>query len=104
LTFAAFIFIIEGVPTLLEAFRPGWKKIRFLSRAYPRRRYAWVIFWAIATVLLASLLCLALGYLPPLVVFGDIWFVAITRLLFFVAESTETPFLHHHHHHQEGAP
>ena len=100
LTFAAFIFIIEGVPTLLEAFRPSWKKIRFLSRAFPRRRYAWVVFWAITTVLLASVLCLALGYLPPLVVFGDIWFVAITRLLFFAAESTETPFLHH----QEGAP
>jgi hypothetical protein len=101
LTFACFIFIIEGVPTLLEAFRPSWRKIRFLSRAFPRRRYVWVIFWAIATVILASLLCLAFGYLPPLVVFGDIWFVAITRLLFFAAESTETPFLHSSH--QEGS-
>jgi hypothetical protein len=101
LTFALFVFIIEGVPTLLEAFRPHWKEIRFLSRAFPRRRYIWVIFWAVATVILASLVCLALGYLPPLAVFGDIWLVAITRLLFFAAESTETPFLHSTH--QEGS-
>jgi hypothetical protein len=101
LTFALFIFIIEGVPTLLEAFRPSWREVRFISRAFPRRRYIWVIFWAVATIILASLACLAFGYLPPLVVFGDIWLVAITRLLFFAAESTETPFLHPIH--QEGS-
>jgi hypothetical protein len=101
LTFALFIFIIEGVPTLLEAFRPGWRNIRFVSRAFPRRRYAWVVFWAIATVILTSLVCLALGYLPPLIVFGDIWLVAITRLLLFAAETTETKF--HHSSPKEGS-
>jgi hypothetical protein len=92
-TFAGFVFIIEGLPTLLEAFRPRWKKHWFLSRAYAHRRYAWVTFWVLSFFLGITAVALALGYLPPLAVFGDISFVAITRLFFFAAESTGTPFL-----------
>jgi len=40
-----------------------------------------------------TVLALALGYLPPLVVFGDICLVAITRLLLFAAESTGSPLI-----------
>jgi hypothetical protein len=94
IAFAAFVFFIEGLPTLLEAYRPRWKKKRFLCHAYTRRRYAWVIFWTLIFISTASLGALALRYLPPLAVLGDITFVAITRLLFFAAESTEAPFLH----------
>jgi hypothetical protein len=92
-TFAAFVFVIEGMPTLLEAFRPRWKKHWFLSRAYEHRRYAWVTFWMLSFFVGITAVALALGYLPPLAVFGDISFVAITRLFFFAAESTGTPFL-----------
>jgi hypothetical protein len=41
-------------------------------------------------------LALAVGYLPPLAVFGDIVLVVVTRVLFFATETTEEPFLHPH--------
>jgi hypothetical protein len=90
--FAAFIFMIEGLPTLLETFGPRWEDHWFLSHAYEERRYAWVIFWAVSFLSVLTVLALSLGYLPPLAVFGDICLLAITRLLFFVAESTGTQF------------
>jgi hypothetical protein len=104
--FASFIFIIEGLPTLLEAFRPHWKNHPLFSRAFQRRRYVWVLFWSLIFIVLSTVLALALGYLPPLAVFGDIFLVVVTRLLFFAAESTETPFLHptdSHPAHSKGA-
>lgn len=94
--FATFVFIIEGMPTLLEAFRPEWGEKRFISAAFRRRRYAWVIFWAIAFMVVTTVLCLLIGFLPPLIVFGDIAFIAITRLLFFAAETFESPLVHSH--------
>jgi CHASE2 domain-containing sensor protein len=101
--FALFIFVIEGVPTLLVAFSPHWRKKRFFCHAYPRRRYFWVSFWTVAFVVVTRIISLLLRYLPPLAVLGDIAFVAVTRLLFFAAESSEHPFVHakkkgtHHH-------
>jgi CHASE2 domain-containing sensor protein len=92
--FALFIFVIEGVPTLLESFRPHWRKHPLLSRAFKQRRYVWVIFWTVAFLLIVTAISLFFGYLPPLVVFGDILLVVLTRLLFFAAESTATPLLH----------
>jgi hypothetical protein len=92
--FALFIFVIEGIPTLLIAFRPHWRRRRLFCHAYTRRRYFWVSFWAIVFIVVTSLLSLVLRYLPPLAVLGDIVFVAITRLLSFAAESSEHPFVH----------
>jgi CHASE2 domain-containing sensor protein len=97
LLFAALVFVIEGLPTLLEAFRPQWAGHRLLSAAFQRRRYAWVIFWAATFPFVTTVLCLLIGFLPPLVVFGDIAFITITRLLFFAAETFETPLVHSHH-------
>jgi hypothetical protein len=94
--FALFVFVIEGVPTLLVALRPRWKRKRFLCHAYTRRRYFWVSFWTVVFVLVTSMISLLLRYLPPLAVLGDITFVAVTRLLFFAAESSEHPLVHHH--------
>lgn len=91
-TFAAFIFMIEGLPTLLEIFGSRWEDHWFLSHAYEERRYAWVIFWTVFFLSVLTVLALSLGYLPPLAVFGDICLLAITRLLFFAAESTGTQF------------
>jgi uncharacterized membrane protein YphA (DoxX/SURF4 family) len=104
--FAGFIFIIEGLPTLMEAFRPHWRNHPLFSRAFQRRRYVWVLFWSVIVIVLSTVIALALGYLPPLAVFGDIFLVVVTRLLFFAAESTETPFLHptdSHPAHSKGA-
>jgi CHASE2 domain-containing sensor protein len=98
--FALFIFLIEGLPTILLARRPRWKKKFFIRHAYPTRRYFWVIVCTGATILGSAVLCLALRYLPPLLVYGDILLVAVTRLLFFIAESAEHPFLHAHEPHQ----
>jgi hypothetical protein len=95
--FAAFVFAIEGLPTLLEVFRPGWRRNRLLAAAFRRRRYVWVIGWTFAFFLLLTIACIAVGYLPPLIVFGDIALVAITRLLFFAAETFETPLVQSHH-------
>jgi hypothetical protein len=92
--FAFFIFVIEGLPTLMEAYRPHWKKHPLLSRAFHRQRYVWVLFWTVGFLFLTGILSLACRYLPPLAVFGDIVLVVITRLLFFAAESTEAPLLH----------
>jgi hypothetical protein len=92
-TFASFIFMIEGLPTVLEALVPHWKKHWFLAHAFTERRYLWVVFWMVCFPCVLTVLALSLGYLPPLAVFGDIFFVAITRLFFFAAESTGTPFL-----------
>lgn len=94
LLFCTFIFVIEGLPTILEAFRPHWKKHRLFSKAFQRRRYVWVGFWTVATIVITSAVALVFGFLPPLILFGDIVLVAVTRLLFFAAESTEVPFLH----------
>jgi len=92
--FALYVFLIEGLPTLLIAFRPRWKKKWFICHAYPRRRFFWVGFWTIAFVLICSFVSLLLRYLPPLAVLGDIAFVAVTRLLLFAAEASEHPFVH----------
>jgi len=94
LTFALFIFVIEGLPTMLAFFRPRWKHKIFLGHAYQRRRYFWLAFWTVAFIVITSILSLAFRYLPPLIVFGDISLLAITRLLIFAAESTEHPLLH----------
>jgi CHASE2 domain-containing sensor protein len=94
LAFALFIFVIEGVPTLLESYRPHWRKHPLLSRAFKQRRYVWVIFWTVTFLLVGTVISLFFGYLPPLVVFGDILLVVLTRLLFFAAESTANPLLH----------
>ena len=96
--FALFVFLIEGLPTILIARRPRWKKLPLVRYAYPHRRYLWVVFWAIAIIAVSAVLALALRYLPPLLVYGDILLVAVTRLLFFLAESAEDPFLHAHSH------
>ena len=95
-TFAAFIFMIEGVPTLLGALAPHWKNHWFLSHAFPHRPYVWVIFWTFFFLTVFTGVALALGYLPPLAVFGDICLVAITRLLLFAAHSTGTPLIQPH--------
>jgi hypothetical protein len=96
--FAAFVFFIEGLPTILEAVRPAWRSNRWIASAFQRRRYAWVIFWALAFLAVPTVLCLFVGYLPPMPVFGDILLVAITRLLFFAAETFEHPLVHSHPH------
>ena len=93
LTFASFMFVVEGLPTLLEALIPAGKDHWFLTHAYTQRRYVWVIFWTLCFPTVFTVLALALGYLPPLVVFGDICLVAITRLLLFAAESTGSPLI-----------
>jgi hypothetical protein len=93
--FALFVLVIEGVPTLLEVYRPHWKAHPLLTAAFTRRRYVWVIFWTIAFILGLTILCILLRYLPPLALFGDICLIVITRLLFFLAESAEAPLLHH---------
>ena len=95
LLFALFVIVIEGLPTLFEVYSPHWKNHPLLAHAFTRRRYRWVVFWTIAFILGCSLFSLVLGYLPPLDLFGDICLVVVTRLLFFVAESAETPLLHH---------
>jgi hypothetical protein len=92
--FALFVFIIEGVPTLLEAFRPHWRKHPFLSHAFQKRRYIWVVLCTLLYIAATSFVTFGLGYLPPLVVFGDMFLVVVTRLLFFLAESTEIPLIH----------
>jgi hypothetical protein len=99
--FALFIFLIEGLPTILVARRPRWRGLPLIRYAYPHRRYLWVIFWTIAVIGISAFLALALRYLPPLLVYGDILLVAVTRLLFFLAESAEDPFLHAHSHRKE---
>jgi CHASE2 domain-containing sensor protein len=96
--FALFIFLIEGGPVILVARRPRWRKLPFLRYAYRTRRYVWVLIWAGATILGSAVFCLALRYLPPLLVYGDILLITVSRLLFFVAESAEHPFLHAHTH------
>jgi hypothetical protein len=96
--FALFVFLIEGLPTILIARRPRWRKRPFVRHAYPHRRYLWVVFWAIATICVSAFVTLALRYLPPLLVYGDILLVAVTRLLVFLAESAEDPFLQAHSH------
>lgn len=93
--FALFVFVMEGLPTLLIAFRPRWKRRWLLHYAYSRRRYIWVSFWAVFFIAASSVMALALRYLPPLPVLIDILFISVTRILFFAAESTETPFVHH---------
>ncbi len=95
--FGLFVFVIEGLPTLLIAFKPRWKKRWLLSKAYTRRRYFWVSFWAAVFVAAISVVSLALRFLPPLAVLTDILLISVTRLLFFAAESTETPFVHAKH-------
>jgi len=93
--FALFIIVIEGAPTLFEAYRPHWRAHPLLAHAFPRRRYKWVIFWTCSFILGFTVLSLLLGYLPPLALFGDIFLVVVTRLLFFLAESVEAPLTHH---------
>lgn len=92
--FALFVFIVEGVPTLLQLLRPRWKRKRFLCHAYKKRRYFWMIFWTITIIVVSTVVCLGLRYLPPLIVYGDMALVAISKLLIFTAESTEHPLLH----------
>jgi CHASE2 domain-containing sensor protein len=94
--FAAFLFVAEGLPVFLEGYRPHWKKRRILARAFRRQRYEWVAFWTVFFIVASSVLALAVGYLPPLAVFGDIVLVVVTRVLFFATETTEEPFLHPH--------
>jgi CHASE2 domain len=101
--FALFVFLIEGLPTILIARRPRWRKLPLVRYAYPHRRYLWVVFWAIAIIAVSAFVTLALRYLPPLLVYGDILLVAVTRLLFFLAESAEDPFLHAHTHRKVNA-
>ena len=91
--FAFFIFLVEGLPTLLHALAPHWKKHWFFGHAFPHRRYMWVIFWTIGILAVSTVLALAFGYLPPLAVFGDICLVATTRLFLFAIDSTGTPLL-----------
>ena len=93
--FALFVLVIEGLPTLFEVYRPHWKTHPLFTHAFTRRRYVWVIFWTIAFILGLTVLCILLRYLPPLALFGDICFIVITRLLFFLAESAEAPLVHH---------
>ncbi len=96
LTFAGFIFVIEGMPTLLAALVPHWKDHWFVSHAFPHRPYAWIIFWTFFFLTVFTGVALALGYLPPLAVFGDICLVAITRLFLFAAHSTGAPLVQPH--------
>ena len=95
--FTAFILMTEAVPSLLVYFRPRWKRKRVLCHAFKRRRYFWTSFWAVQFIVVTTVVCLFLHYLPPLIMFGDIALVAITRLTIFAAESTEHPLLHPHH-------
>ena len=97
LIFTAFILMTEAVPSLLSYFRPRWRRKRFLGHAYKRRRYFWTTFWTVAFIVVTTIAALFLHYLPPLILFGDIALVAMTRLLVFAAESTEHPLLHPHH-------
>jgi hypothetical protein len=96
--FIAFVFVIEGLPTILMAYRPQWKRRFLLRYAYPRRRYVWVVFWVVTLLALSTVLSLAFRFLPPLLVFGDILFLAVTRLMYFSAESAEHPLVHVHAH------
>jgi hypothetical protein len=93
LLFGCFLVLMEGVPVALQAFLPRLRDRVLLRPAFRRKRYLWVSFWAISFICLTSLLCLGLGYLPPLAVFGDIVFVVVARLLFFAAGSSEAPIL-----------
>jgi hypothetical protein len=94
--FALFIFVTEGVPTVLAYVNPRWKRKRFLRHAYVHRRYFWTAFWALTFIVFTSVAALLLRYLPPLIMFGDILLVAVTRLLIFAAESVEHPLTHTH--------
>jgi uncharacterized membrane protein YphA (DoxX/SURF4 family) len=67
-----------------------------MSHAFPHRPYAWIIFWTFFILTVFTGIALALGYLPPLAVFGDICLVAVTRLLLFAAHSTGTPLVQPH--------
>lgn len=91
--FGGFLVLIEVVPAALRIFLPRLREILLLRPAYRRKRYLWVIFWTLAFLCLTSLICLGCGYLPPLAVFGDIAVIAIARLLFFAAGSSEVPTL-----------
>ena len=87
--FGGFLVLIEVVPAALQAFLPRLREHNLLRPAYRRKRYLWVVFWTLAFLCLTSLICLGIGYLPPLAVFGDIVVIAIARLLFFAAGSNE---------------
>lgn len=99
--FAVFVLVMEGLPVVLVTYRPHWRNKFLLRYAYPRQRYVWVVFWAVVLIAGTSVLALALRFLPPLLIFGDILFIAITRLLHFSAESVEHPLVHAHHHHRK---
>ncbi|AFL86919.1 CHASE2 domain protein [Terriglobus roseus DSM 18391] len=99
--FAVFVFVMEGLPVLLVTYRPHWKNKFLLRYAYPRQRYVWVVFWAAVLIVATSVLAFALRFLPPLLIYGDILFIAITRLLHYSAESAEHPLIHAHHHHRK---
>jgi CHASE2 domain-containing sensor protein len=97
--FALFIFVMQAVPAILKARRPGWETLPFVHFAYSQPRYFWVVFSASSVIAVSAVVMLALHYLPPLLVYGDILLVAVTHLLIYLAESTEHPFVHAHHLH-----
>jgi len=99
--FSLFIFLMEAVPAILKARRPGWGALPLVHYAYSQRRYFWIVFSASSVIVVSAFAILALGYLPPLLVYGDILLVAVTHLLIYLAESTEHPFVHAHHHREE---
>jgi CHASE2 domain-containing sensor protein len=94
IVFGVFVFLIEGLPAVMEAYTPSLKKHPIFSHAFPRRRFIWVTASAVALIVFTSATCLVLGYLPPLAAFGDIFLLACTRLLIFTVEFTEVPLLH----------
>jgi uncharacterized membrane protein YphA (DoxX/SURF4 family) len=92
--FAVFVLLIEGLPALMEAYTPKLKKHPVFAHAFRQRRFVWVAASAVIWIVLTAAVCLALGCLPPLAAFGDIFLLASTRLLIFTVESTEVPLLH----------
>ena len=99
--FALFIFCIEGLPTFLVARRPRWRHLPLIRFAYPHRRFVWVGFWTVTIIVVTGVAALTLRYLPPLLAYGEILFISITRIMFFLVESAEDPFLHAHNHRKE---
>lgn len=101
--FAAFVLFIEGIPTALKALRPEWHEYPVLAWAYHHRNYAWIFLGAALFLVGTSVIALAIGFLPPMLVFGEILLVAVTRLLLFTAGTIEVPLVQHHPHSHEGS-
>lgn len=93
--FIVYVVLIEGLPVLLKAFFPRWRRKLILRDAYGHHCVRWILECTVLFLAFTTAFSLFLRYLPPLPVLGDMLFVAVTRLLIMAAESTETPFVHH---------